>query len=165
MNIELKKSLDKSLKKAEADGVSGNKASKTEFNDINLKLGGIIPDWYIELLTTYPLCGLVFEWQEYPEEDDFDSRSSVFWSRPSDIWDETHGAYPGAGIFEKGYFNIMCDDDGMGDPYFMSSNDGDNPTVLHVYHEGVIGADTKIGEFDAGIAAKKLSEFIDKAIL
>ena len=87
-----------------------------------------------------------------------------FWSRPSDIWEETHEAYPGVGIFEKGFFNVGCDDDGMGDPYFISVHDGDNPALYHVYHEGVIDADTKIGTYDAGCAAQKLSDFFDSAI-
>lgn len=157
-------SVEKLLNRAEKFGVKGTIANRAEIEEINIKLGGVIPTWYIELISTYHLCELEFEWQEYPTEDDFDGRSSVFWSRPSEIWNETHEAYPGVGIFQEGYFNIACDDDGMGDPYFISANDGDNPTVYHVYHEGVTGADTKVGEFDAGIAAQKLSGFFDKAI-
>ena len=78
MNEQLKNSVERLLRRAEANGVAGERADRAKLEAINRKLGGIIPDWYIELLRQYPVCGLEFAWQEYPEEDDFDGRSHVF---------------------------------------------------------------------------------------
>lgn len=164
MNNELIAAIERFLSRAEVAGCAGAKAGKNEIESVNEKIGGVIPNWYIDLLTRYPLCGIEFQWQEYPEEDDFDGRSSVMWSRPSDVFDESYDAYPGYEIIDKGFFNVACDFDGMGDPYFIDSGAGDNPPLYRVYHEGAQGADIQVGEFDAGIAAPKLSEFFDKAI-
>jgi hypothetical protein len=161
MNERLKQSVERLLNRAKSANVAGRTVEKNEIEEVNSRLSGLIPGWYVELLTKYPLCGLEFWWQQFPEEDDFDGRSNVLWSRPSDIWDETHEAYPGIAILEEGFFNVGCDCDGMGDPYFIDSKAGEDPPVYRVYHEGAIGADARIGGFDADVVAKSLSDFFD----
>ncbi len=124
MDSALKNSVEKFLIRAHDAGVSGKIADKDEIIKVNDQLGGIIPEWYIELITTYAICAIEFQWQAYPEEEDFDGRSNIFWSRPSDILKESKELYPGVGLLKDGYFNVACDDDGMGDPYFIKVNEG-----------------------------------------
>ena len=164
MDDNLKESLEKFLKRAQEAGVSGERADKGELSKVNDQLGGIIPDWYIELITSYPLCAIYFQWQAYPEEDDFDGRSNIFWSRPSEILKESKELYPGIGLLKEGYFNIACDEDGMGDPYFINADSGNNPAFYRVYHEKVKDPETQIGEHDGRKVSERLSDFFDLAL-
>ena len=164
MDRQLEDAVKRFLQRAQQAGMAGELADESEVKKVNEELGGIIPNWYIELVTTYPICALQFQWQAYPEEDDFDGRSSVFWSRPADILKESRDLYPGAGLIKDGYFNVACDEDGTGDPYFINSNEGNNPPLYEVYHERVKDPETQVGEFDGRKASERLSAFFDNAL-
>lgn len=163
MDSALINSVEKFLLRAQKAGVSGELADKNEMIKVNEQLGGIIPEWYIDLITSYPICAMEFQWQAYPEEDDFDGRSNIFWSRPSDILRESKELCPGASLLGEGYFNVACDDDGMGDPYFINANSGNNPPFYEVYHEKVKDPETQVGEFDVRKISERLSDFFDMA--
>lgn len=164
MDNVLKNSVEKFLERAHNAGVSGKLADKDEIIEVNEKLGGLIPDWYIDLITSYPICAMELQWQAYPEEDDFDGRSSIFWSRPSEILKESTELYPGIGLLNDGYFNVACDNDGLGDPYFINAKGGNNPPFYEVYHEKVKDPETQIGEFDGRKVTERLSDFFDIAL-
>ena len=140
--------------RANAIGVEGVVADKSVLDALCTKLNGTIPDWYVELVSTYPLCGLECQWQAYEPEDDWDGCSDILWSRPEDILSESNELYPGLGIIKLGFFNVACDENGSGDPYFINCNEGDNPPFYQVYHEKYAGGtETKAGDFDARIVA------------
>lgn len=165
MNPKLKKAVEAFLVRFNESAAMGQKAERNEIEEVNKQLGGIIPTWYIELITTYPICGISFQWQAFPPEDDFDGRSWVMWSRPQDTLTESTELFPGIDLLTLGYFNVACDEDGTGDPYFISAADGDNPTLYQVYHEKLTGVETTVGNWDAAVAADTLSQFFDNAII
>jgi hypothetical protein len=165
MNPELKQAIEAFLSRFIESGELGQQAERDEVEVLNRRLGGIIPTWYAELITTYPICGISFQWQAFPPEDEFYGRSSVMWSRPQDTLIESTELYPGIDLLSIGFFNVACDEDGTGDPYFISATDGDNPTLYQIYHEKLIDAETTVGNWDAAIAAASLSQFFDNAII
>ena len=58
--------------RAKADGHPGYCEDVATWRKLNADLGGIIPEWYITLMTSVPLVGLEFGWQslEPKGEDD-----------------------------------------------------------------------------------------------
>ena len=165
MNVELEESIQRFLARAAEANEEGTVAERKEIEEVNNRLEGIIPAWYIDLITTHPICGIECQWQQYPEEEDYDGRATLRWSPPQDIWWESHEGYPGAGILELGYFSVACDWDGMGDPYFISVNEGDHPPLYQVYHEHYKGdPELMIGDFQGRLVGKSLSEFFDQAM-
>ena len=63
MNAEVEKAASELVKRATAAGLVGSVADSAELQRVNEDLGGKLPDWYTELILTFPLCGLDLGWQ------------------------------------------------------------------------------------------------------
>ena len=63
MNPDVKRRANEFVKWASDHGQKGRKANSDSLNELNQQMGGRIPDWYIELLTTIPICGLEVQWE------------------------------------------------------------------------------------------------------
>ncbi|MFO7603600.1 MAG: SMI1/KNR4 family protein [Gammaproteobacteria bacterium] len=164
MNNELKLAVETFISKASESGQTGKAIDKNECIQLNEKLNLIIPEWYQELITTYPLSGIEFMWQAFEPKEDFDGLSTIWWADADNIYSETSETMPGAKLLKEGYFCVACDNDGIGDPYFINSTDGENSTVYQVSHELLAESELIISGFTAAIVGKKLSEVFDNAI-
>ena len=162
MNDELQIAVEAFITKASESGQTGKAVDINECVKFNDKLNLIIPDWYQELITTYPLSGIEFMWQAFEPEEDFDGLSTVWWADTDNIYSETSELMPGARILKEGYFCVACDN--IGDPYFINSKDGENPTVYQVSHELLAESKLIISGFTAKVVGKKLSDVFDNAI-
>ncbi len=71
MNISVYTEATALAARAEESGHIGLREERGEWQKLNVDLGSIIPEWYIELVTSVPLVGLEFGWQiSEPEKDD-----------------------------------------------------------------------------------------------
>ena len=120
--------------RADANGHSGFVESAAEWNQVSRELGGVIPTWYIELVTTVPLIGLEIGWQEQAHEQPDDAIYWVEWLDAQNVRSEALDLHPGNSILSQGYFCVgssSC----AGDQYFISIHDGDDPPLYQIDHE------------------------------
>lgn len=143
------------------------KPGRTLSSDERQRLTDAIPDypgWLLDLLSTVPLVGLELGWQaDDPDEDD----DGLAWVRVSDgdgILRESLELYPGLDILPAGYVNFGGDAIGGGDPYFLPINEGEDPPLYQVYHDGGDDAATILAEGRVLVAAR-LSDFFRMAVL
>ncbi len=163
INEHLKKSVESFLLKAKTSGIEGKLISKKDFNELNIKLNGIIPNWFIELFSSYSLAGIGFDFQAYEPEEDFDGLMPFEFADSVNIFNETEECSPGCYIQEIGYFCIGTDPSGGGNPFFINKKDLDNPKIYQVYHD-VSNDANEIENEGMEIVGQSLSEFLDKAI-
>ena len=156
MNAEVKQAALELVERATAAGLTGSVADSAEIEQVTQDLGGKLPNWYAELISAFPLCGLDLGWQD---EDD---TSWMIWSTPKQLRSESLEAYPGLAILERGYINVALCAHGSGDPYFIPTDKGDNPPLYQVYHDVSDKPDEIIAE-GLQLVSASLSEFFRTA--
>ncbi len=150
------------VERAAALGQHGVVAGEEELQQLNRDMGNRMPCWYIELLTSVPLCGLEFGWQAYEPDGDFDGIEWLQWSDPANIRSESLECYPGVAILERGYINVASDMTGGGNPYFIPADQGHDPPLFQVYHDISDDPDIIVQE-GCQLVANSLSEFFTKS--
>lgn len=164
MNSQLNNAVSNFLVSARNAGISGTILTIEEFSVLNSKLDGMLPKWFEELITTYPLLNMEF-YYPFNETGSLGDEEvmNIEIVRAIDMVNETMEAYPGYAIRELGYFCITRDVTGAGDPCFICNKHGDNPPVYLVYHD--------VSDVAAEIEAKgmvkiadNLSQLFDKAV-
>src|SRR5687768_10512330 len=114
MNPDIRRSVVALLEKAGAAGQVGSRATLSDVVALNQECGGTIPDWYIELITEYPICGLELGWQSSAPDEDDDGVSWMAWSVPSEMRSEMLECYPGIALRPHGYGNVAGCSHGSG---------------------------------------------------
>jgi hypothetical protein len=159
MHSTVKQAVESYLAKATD---TGRRVSHTEIKELQARLTIPLPDWYVELLSTYPLAGLDLDFPLYEAEGDEDGYFPIEIATPQNIISETEECYPGLAIRELGYACLAIDPTGGGDPYFIKVAEGDNPPVYQVYHD-VSDVGTEIEAMGMVKIADSLAEFFDKS--
>jgi len=152
------------VERAAARGLRGCVIPADEMRKVVHALGGVYPDWLVELVTSVPLSGLELGFQEFEPEPGYDGRTWLFWSDAHGILSESVECYPGVAILRAGFVNIASCSMGSGDPYFISVHDGVDPPLYRVYHDIGYEAESIL----AGgriLVAPRLSEFLSNALL
>ena len=162
MDLVLKRSLDNFVNRAKGTRSQGKTVDIATMNQLNGRLGNILPDWFIDLLSSYPISGGEIDFPLYEPEDDYDGCIVIEFAKTDDIVAETCECYPGLAIKERGYFCFGTDPTGGGDPFFIQYNKGDNPPVFQVYHD-VSDEGEVIEKEGMEKIADSLSDFFDKA--
>ena len=164
MNQDVKRSVIALLERAGAAARVGSKAAPEEMLALNQECGGIIPGWYIELVTTYPICWLELGWQSSVPEGDDDGVSWMEWFGPAGMRSEMMDNYPGVAIYRQGYFNVAGCSHGSGDQYFIRAQDGNNPAVVQIAHD-VSNHPELILRDGVYVVAESLSELFTNAFV
>jgi len=125
---------------------------------------GRIPLWYVELITTVPICGLELGWQAQEPVGDYDGVEWMEWSDPRNMRSESIDCYPGLAILEHGYVNVASDLSGGGDPYFIAAGKSQDPPLYQVYHDVSDEAKAILAE-GRNLVTRSLSGFFRKAII
>ena len=130
INSELLSEIKKFFNKDQPIKFEGEKEEKESFDLLGAELKSILPNWYYELLTKFPINGLTIDFHM-----DADDERSIEFVGFEGIQDEFYDLYPGCAIGNLGYLCIGEDPTGGGDPYFININEGDNPPVYQIYHD------------------------------
>ena len=135
MNEQLEKEILVFLEKNAKNELNfGEDVYEQEFNELSPELLEKLPHWYIEMLTNYPLAYQVISIPHVNPEFKGDYHV-VEIAGPQELEDETLDGHPGCAIFELGYICIGQDADGMGNPFFISVHEGENPPVYQIAHD------------------------------
>ena len=129
MNPTVEKEARLFVERAVASGQRGTCADAAELAALNEEMSERIPEWYVALLLSVPLCGLELKW--LAEGID----GAIAWCGVKGIRGESLECYPGIAILESGFINVGSDPYGSGDSYFMPTDQGDDPPVFQVYHD------------------------------
>lgn len=164
MNVKLREAALELVNRAGAAGHKGKTANKRQIAALVKDAKGQIPAWFVELLTTIPLCGLELGWQASNPKADYDGVAWMTWSDAANIRSESLEYYPGLAILEHGYVNVASDPEGSGDPYFIHAGKSDDPPLYQVFHDVSDEASEILAE-GRTLVAKSLSAFFRKAIL
>lgn len=150
------------LTRAEANGNIGSVEDAAEWGRLNSELGGIIPAWYIELMTTVPLARLELGWQAFEPEPDDDGLLWLWWMDADSVRSEMLEAYPGIPLLRVGYLCVAGCSHGSGDQYFIPTDQGDDPPLYRIDHEAGDEADEILANGRETVATS-LSEFFRAA--
>ena len=121
--------------RAQASGCLGSVEDAAEWKRLNADLGGIIPDWYITLMTSVPLSGMEFGRQAFEPEPGDDGVLWLWWMDANSIRSEMLEAYPGIPLLQAAYLCVAGCSHGTGDQYFIPTTEGDNPPLYSIYHD------------------------------
>ncbi len=132
MKNKLEIAVEKLISKSGDSFGKGLIVARQKWNSTNKAMGGRIPEWFIDLFTSYPLSHALIEIKD--REDDEMEYVLEFVS-PEWMESESLEAYPGCAILEHGYICIAADPTGGGDPYFINVNESDDPAVYQIYHD------------------------------
>lgn len=144
---------------AESNSLAGRTESRDAIDEFNAECGGIIPDWYCNVLTTHPICGVELEWPDPNDDGEF---VGVEWMDIRNMRSEMLECYPGLAIRPNGYICIAGCTLGSGDQYYICGSDGDDPPVYQIYHDVSDVADEIIANSRA-VVFEKLSQLFDVA--
>lgn len=148
--------------RAESSVHTGFCEGNADWRKLNADLGGSIPDWYIELVTSVPLSGLELGWQTSEPEKDDDGVSWMEWLDAPNVRAEMLGLYPGIALAGHGYLCVAGCSHGSGDQYFIATDRGDDPPLYTILHD----AGNEASEIIANgrhIIAASLSDFFRAA--
>jgi hypothetical protein len=142
--------------------LNGRVISDTEAARLRKALpGALVPDWLIEILTSYPLTGVEFELSE--EDDESELGAEVEWLAPKAIIEESTKLFPGIAAIKLGYLPIGECLTGSGDPYFLKMDGGDDPPLVRIPHEAGDGKSRNLDESQIEQVARSLSKFLQQA--
>ncbi len=121
--------------RAEASGNMGFCEDVADWRKLNADLSGVIPAWYITLITTVPLTGLEFGRQASEPEPGDDGVLWLEWMGIENIRSEMLEAYPGIPLLQAAYLCVAGCSHGTGDQYFIPTAEGDDPPLYNIYHD------------------------------
>jgi hypothetical protein len=140
-------------------GVAGRAETRDDLDAFNAECGGIIPDWYCDILHRFPICGVELEWPDPSDPDEF---AGIEWMDIRNMRSEMLECYPGIAIRDRGYICVAGCTLGSGDQYYICNADGDNPPLYQIYHDVSDAADEIIAN-GREIIFSRLSELFDAA--
>jgi hypothetical protein len=162
MNPDVIKTVLEFVSKAQSVHRAGEIITLIELTELNHKLSNSLPDWFIELYSSFPLSGCQLDFPQYEPDGDFDGYVTIELATPENIYDEMELCYPGIAIKDLGYFCIAVEAASSGDQYFTTSRQGDNPPVFQVFHD-VSDEGEEIEKHGMEKVADSLSDFFAKA--
>jgi hypothetical protein len=140
VNAEVLAAAQDLVQRAESVGIRGRVADPAAMEAAQKSLGGMIPDWYVELLTTVPLCRLEIGWEKYLSAHEPYGVELIRWSGPSELGDDPETCPPAIRNFRNGSICVGTYVNGT-EPYVMPVTEGDDPPIYQVYHDTSSGRD------------------------
>ena len=144
---------------ARSNALAGLTEPRDAIDAFNVECGGIFPDWYCDVLSRVPICGVELEW---PDPNDDGELLGAEWMDIRSMRSEMLECYPGLAIRPNGYICIAGCTLGSGDQYYICGSDGDDPPVYQIYHD-VSDVGDEIIANGRSVIFPKLSELFDVA--
>jgi hypothetical protein len=139
MNAEVLAAARELVRRGESVGARGRVADPAAMAALQTALCGLIPAWYVALLTTVPLCGLEIGWEKYLSGNEPYGLELIRWRDPSGPG-EASACPPALRKFRSGSICVGIDASGT-DPYVMPVTEGEDPPIYQVYHDTSGGRD------------------------
>lgn len=119
----------------------------------------LLPNWFINMLSDYPLIGVNFTLSEVLDESGFGV--DMAWLSPMEMVEEALDLYPGIAAIQLGYLPIGSCLLGSGDPYFLKmTSDNDDPPLVRIPHN-ILDKNEKIDESKIEQICFSLSRFFE----
>lgn len=116
---------------------------------------GIVPDWLVNLLSQFPLCGSEFELAE--ENDTSGLGASVGWLDLDGILSEARDCQPGLSVLKLRFLPFGSDLTGSGDPYFLDLRDNsEDPMVVRIPHSYAVESNYPLDKVEPVCTLSKL---------
>jgi hypothetical protein len=126
--------------------------------ELNHKLKGLIPDCYIEVLTSLPLAGSDLDWQAFEPETDHDGIETITFLDTSLISECNLDSYPGNILIELGYFTFGYGAAWAGNCFAFNPADGIEPPVYEIWHDAAQDKEGMVKAFSSGEGVGKVSQ-------
>jgi len=130
MNPELVSYLKVAKPKEDHEFLNGIKQTESDFEQLKDELKQAIPIWVKTMLTDFEIGNLILDFNSQGDETIL-----IQFNTFKQIEDACLNMYPGCAIFELGFIGIAEDPTGSGDPYFIKTDEGENPPVYQIYHD------------------------------
>lgn len=161
----IKESIGKFIEKNDE---AGKVLERDDLEALNSKLDRLIPEWYIDIVTTMPLSGLNIGWQAFPPEDDFDGVEEITLLDTSLLNECNLESYPGKHLLKIGYFSFGYGSNWAGNCFAFNPMDGSNPPVYEVWHDAAQNPEEMLAAIKerngVSLVATKFSELFDSAV-
>lgn len=128
----IKESVSNFLEKSEE---VGRVLVRADLDALNQKLDGLIPDWFIEIVTTLPVSGVNIRWQAFPPDDDFDGIEEITLLDTSLLNECNLESYPGKYLWINGYFTFGYGANWAGNCFAFNPDEGSNPPIYEIWHD------------------------------
>lgn len=91
--------------------------------------------WWLDLLECYPIVRQEFVLPESHRGQGLEQQ--LYWLSGLSIWDECCSLYPGIAAAKDGYLPIGGCFGGSGNPYYIHVEEGPDPALYQIFHEGI----------------------------
>jgi len=141
---------------------TSRQVSVDEVQALVAAFGQLMPDWYLELLKTFPIVGSDFVLLRLMGGRQV--HLSLEWMSPEVMIREAREAIPGRIVIKYGYIPVASCLNGSGDPYYIRPSDGDDPPLVEIFHDAV-SESTGMHDSSKWMVSTSLSEFFTVATL
>lgn len=142
----------------------GNRCDRSEMMKLNADSGSILPTWFIDMMTSFPLAGLELRWQFDPSDDE----DGVAWIVLADVamLQELLKAYPAVYLVDRGYFPIGYGTLNAGNVFLMRGAGDATSTLFELWHDVSHDPDVLVRALEghepgATVVAKSFVEFLE----
>lgn len=146
---------------------TGEKLERDELDKLNAELLGVIPNWYVDLISNNPLSGMEIGWQSSQPEDDYDG---IEWIQILDIpllKEINSEGRPGEFLSKLGYFIFGYGSAWGGNAFAFSSSAEDNK-IYEVWHDTAQNIDEMVVAIEelkgVAVVAKSFSKLLSEAV-
>ncbi len=139
MNENIKESIERLLLKYA--NLKGNKTSLKKFDNLDKTLKCVLPEWYIEFLTKYPVANIEIGVPFNYGWDSLKGKSreelplmEIFINDIETIEECAVELFPGFELIKGNYLCIALPNPDEGDGFYINVKE-ENPKVIYVYHD------------------------------
>ncbi|MFS0862117.1 SMI1/KNR4 family protein [Fredinandcohnia sp. 179-A 10B2 NHS] len=154
--------LDSAKNLIERSNFKTRVATKDEITLLKKELGENLPDWLIQLMTSFPICSSQLFIPYTVEGDDEEYELLIDLLDPEEMIVENKHAIPGCAVFDRGYLCIGVESR-IGDSYAINIYEGNNPPVYLLNHE--YGEETEKIINNKELVIEQLSDLFSLATL
>ena len=113
----------------------GKLADLEKLKNLNMKLHGIIPEWYIKVISTIPICDILLNWQKFEYSDEFDGIEEIQILDESLLEEINCESYPGIYLTPSKYFVFGYGASWAGNCFAFPITESNDPPVYEVWHD------------------------------
>lgn len=109
----------------------GRRSNRLQLDSVNARFGRTLPEWYLDMMSAFPLAGLSLGWRDPSLEGE------TSWIRLGDErwFAECFDSYPSMYVRNRGYFPIGWGDLNAGNVFLLQSNSDPSGPLFELWHD------------------------------